>query len=202
MANGANSLGTTEALNILAKAIKAEDAAHTSGDKGLMLLAVRKDVAAALAGTDLDFIPLTVDSTGRLRIAALPANSGTDIGDVDVASIVPIDRRAIPSVAGDLHAPADNTSAVVTYAAGATTKHYLHDVFWAYDSTLTAVGTLAISDAGTVVFGPLPITQSGPGFLHFDAPIVSSAVNGTMVVTLTTGGATVQGVLSCRHEAR
>lgn len=66
---------------------KNEDAAHASGDTGVMLLAVRKDSAAALAGTDGDYIPLTTDSTGRLRIAALPASSGVDIGDVDVASI-------------------------------------------------------------------------------------------------------------------
>jgi hypothetical protein len=66
-----------------------EDAGHTTGAKGIMLLAVRKDSAAALADTDLDYIPLTTDSTGRLRVAALPANSGTDIGDVDVTSIIP-----------------------------------------------------------------------------------------------------------------
>ena len=138
---------------------------------------------------------------GTNAIGKLAANSGVDIGDVDVASIVPIDRRAIPSVAADNHVPADNTSAVVTYTAVANKKHYIHDVFWSYDSTLTVVGTLKVEDvSGTVVFGPLSITSPGPGFLHFDPPIVSTAVNTAMIVTLTTGGATVQGVLSCRHE--
>lgn len=54
---------------------KAEDAAHTSGDNGLMILAVRKDSAAALAGTDGDYIPLIVDANGRLHV--LDANSAT-----------------------------------------------------------------------------------------------------------------------------
>lgn len=47
---------------------KAEDAGHSTGDKGVMLLAVRKDTAAALAGTDADYIPLIVDASGRLHV--------------------------------------------------------------------------------------------------------------------------------------
>jgi len=54
---------------------KAEDVAHASGDTGLMMLAVRKDTAAALAGTDGDYIPLIVDANGRLHV--LDPNSAT-----------------------------------------------------------------------------------------------------------------------------
>jgi len=46
---------------------KAEDAAHTSGDTGVLALAVRNDAGTALAGTTLDYIPLSTDSTGALR---------------------------------------------------------------------------------------------------------------------------------------
>lgn len=46
---------------------KAEDAAHVSGDTGVMSLAVRNDTGAVLAGSDGDYIPFTVDSTGALR---------------------------------------------------------------------------------------------------------------------------------------
>ena len=60
-----------------AAVVKAEDAAHVSGDKGIMLLAVRKDTAAALAGADGDYIPLIVDSSGRLHIA--PQQTAGDI---------------------------------------------------------------------------------------------------------------------------
>ena len=109
----------------------------------------------------------------------------------------------VPSIAADNHAPADNTAAVVTYAAVAAKKHYIYGIYWAYDSDLTVVGTVKVEDvSGTTVFGPLPITASGPGFLPFDPPIVSSAVNTAMIVTLATGGAAVQGVLSCRHEVK
>ena len=60
---------------------KAEDAAHTSGDYGLMLLAVRKDTAAALADTDGKYIPLIADSIGRLYISPLQAGT-SDIGKI------------------------------------------------------------------------------------------------------------------------
>ncbi len=104
---------------------KAEDAAHTSGDVGVMALAVQKTTAAGLAA-DGDYAPLEVNASGQLHVAplvagtaligkvgidqttlgttnrvdigaALPAgsnaigklgaNSGVDIGDVDVLSV-------------------------------------------------------------------------------------------------------------------
>lgn len=56
--------------------VKAEDAAHSSGDKGIPALAVRKDTAAALAGTDGDYTPLESDASGRLH--ALAHSGATD----------------------------------------------------------------------------------------------------------------------------
>ena len=45
---------------------KAEDAAHSSGDTGVMTLAVRNDTPAALGGSDGDYAPLQVNSAGSL----------------------------------------------------------------------------------------------------------------------------------------
>lgn len=72
----------------------AEDAIHSSGDAGTMALVVRKDVAAALAGTDGDYTALITDASGRLwcnatlaagsnAIGKLAANSGVIIGAVE-----------------------------------------------------------------------------------------------------------------------
>lgn len=44
---------------------KAEDAAHASGDTGVMALGLRKDTPSAVAGTDGDYMPLISDQTGR-----------------------------------------------------------------------------------------------------------------------------------------
>lgn len=46
----------------------AEDSPHTTGDTGTLALAVRNDAGTVLADTTLDYIPLTTDSTGALRV--------------------------------------------------------------------------------------------------------------------------------------
>lgn len=48
---------------------KAEDAAHSSGDTGVMALAVRNDAEAALTGTDGDYAPIAVGAAGRVRVS-------------------------------------------------------------------------------------------------------------------------------------
>ena len=55
-----------EAVETIETAIKAEDAAHSSGDTGIMSLAVRNDDVAALSGTDGDYSPLQVNAAGSL----------------------------------------------------------------------------------------------------------------------------------------
>ena len=47
---------------------KAEDAAHSSGDVGIMALGVRNDTLAALAGTDGDYTPFQFDARGALYV--------------------------------------------------------------------------------------------------------------------------------------
>lgn len=56
------------ALQLIDDVVLAEDAAHSSGDKGVMALSVRQDTAAALGGTDGDYQPLVTDSSGRLHV--------------------------------------------------------------------------------------------------------------------------------------
>lgn len=45
---------------------KAEDAAHSNGDTGIMALGVRNDADAARSGTDGDYTPLAVTAAGKL----------------------------------------------------------------------------------------------------------------------------------------
>lgn len=62
-----------------------EDAAHSSGDLGSLSLGVRQDTATALAA-DGDYIPLIVDSSGRLHVnvgsSALPSGAATAANQV------------------------------------------------------------------------------------------------------------------------
>lgn len=55
---------------------KVEDSAHTTGDVGVMSLAVRKDTAGTLAGTDGDYSPFQVDADGNLRVVGMAGPSG------------------------------------------------------------------------------------------------------------------------------
>jgi len=59
----------------------AEDAAHASGDRGNMCLAVRNDAGTALAATTGDYIPLTTDVDGKLWVTSAGASSGTYVED-------------------------------------------------------------------------------------------------------------------------
>lgn len=51
---------------------KSEDAVHGDGDTGVMSLAVRNDVLAALAGTDGDYAPVQVTAAGALWVEDAP----------------------------------------------------------------------------------------------------------------------------------
>lgn len=55
---------------------KAEDAAHTTGDTGVMMLAVRRNTSASGSDTDGDYSTLNVDVNGQLWV------TGTAIEDV------------------------------------------------------------------------------------------------------------------------
>lgn len=63
------------AVEALDDIVEEEDTAHSTGDKGVMLLAVRKDSATSLAGADGDYIPIIVDANGRLHTIMVPDNT-------------------------------------------------------------------------------------------------------------------------------
>lgn len=96
--------------------------------------------------------------------------------------------------ANDVHAPAANTAAVVTYAAVAGQSHIISGIAWSYDTDPTG-GSLKIEDgAGTTVF-QVGITSKGPGFFTFPQP-KKGTTNTAMIITLAAGGASVTGKVS------
>lgn len=75
---------------------KAEDAAHTTGDVGVMGLTVRRDTAAATATTDGDYQPPTTDASGRLwtHVGAIDAGTAL-IGKVGIDQTTPGTTNAV-----------------------------------------------------------------------------------------------------------
>lgn len=61
---------TEESLQGIEDAVHAEDAAHVTSDKGILLLGIRKDDVAALSSTDGDYTPLILNEDGILRTQA------------------------------------------------------------------------------------------------------------------------------------
>jgi hypothetical protein len=114
--------GTTVNIGDL---IKAEDAAHGSGDTGIMLLAVRSATAAALAGTAGDYIPLIVSNSGRLyttsELTEQPARSATvdNIGTADIGGTVMIGTTAytVKRALGNVAASSTDESIVAAVAS-------------------------------------------------------------------------------------
>jgi hypothetical protein len=84
-------------LQLIDNLVLAEDAAHGSGDPGLMAFAVRRDADTSLVGTDGDYAPLQVNAAGSLKVAitAGAGSGGTSIADGaaftrDTTSITPV----------------------------------------------------------------------------------------------------------------
>jgi hypothetical protein len=67
--------------------LKVEDAGHSTGDSGVMALAVRNDNGTALATTDLDYIPLQTDANGALRISGTITGPDVTVGTISVGTI-------------------------------------------------------------------------------------------------------------------
>lgn len=128
---------------------KAEDAAHGSGDVGVMSLAVRTDSPANKSGADGDYEPLQV-SAGRLwcsvvvdtalpagtnAIGKLAANDGVDIGDVSL-------NNSFAAVTGG---GVESGALRVTIASDSTGVVSIDD----NGGAITVDGTVAATQSGT-----------------------------------------------------
>lgn len=76
----------------------AEDAAHTSGDLGTEVLAVRNDALAARSGTDGDYTPIAVDAAGVVKVANFQQ---TDLMMSGVVQLTPKFAAIAAATSGD-----------------------------------------------------------------------------------------------------
>lgn len=182
-ANSGVDIGDVDVLSVVPGAGatnlgKAEDAAHSTGDVGVMALAVRRAADTPTSGTDGDYEPLKTDANGHLKVevfdggdshtvdnggtfavqvdAALPAgtnaigklaaNSGVDIGDVDVTSLDGVAAEGAALGNGILLQGDDGTDRK-NVNVDATTGDVQVDV----TNTVTVSGTVT-ADAGSGTF--------------------------------------------------
>ena len=117
-----------------ATSVKLEDVANAAADAGVPAMAVRKAIPVDLSGTDGDYEFLQIDN-GRLwasvtidaalpagtnAIGKLAANSGVDIGDVDILSIAAGDNNIgnVDIVSGTITAVTDITNTIDSTISG------------------------------------------------------------------------------------
>lgn len=132
---------------------KAEDAAHSSGDVGVMSLGVRNDTMSALTSTDGDYSPISVTSTGRLLTTPAPS-----------AAMV----RGNASVAGT-----GDTSLVAASGSGSL-KTYITNLSFANTGSSTTLITVKDGSGGSTLFYTIAPAGGGSN-IELDIPIVTTA---------------------------
>jgi len=95
-------LATETTLATIAGAVKAEDAAHSSGDQGIPMLGLRASTDAVTTSNDGDYTNLKVDEEGRLKVASKPASYADITGDITAVQATIGTPVAGGTVAGDV----------------------------------------------------------------------------------------------------
>lgn len=199
---------------------KAEDAAHASGDVGVMMLGVRSDTLAALAGTTGDYTPPQMNATGAMYVepvgnvahdgadAGSPVKTGAKAGSADQTAVANNDRTDIRAdtlghqvvrpyalhenlISAATAAITNTTSTSVLAAAGAGVRNYVTSVL--VTNSHATVGTLVtITDGsgGTTLYAGYAAPVGGGFALSFPTPLRGSANTAIHAVCGTTGSNT------------
>lgn len=104
ISTGNNNIGDVDVASVIpgsgaTNLGKAEDAAHTSGDVGVMALAVRADTAATTTSASGDYSPLLTDANGRLHVIE-PSASGAAASLTTIASVIATDDAPFTYASG------------------------------------------------------------------------------------------------------
>jgi hypothetical protein len=174
---GTNNIGDVDVLSVVpgtgaTNLGKAEDAAHTSGDVGVMPLAVRLDSAASFADTDGDYAPLQLDSAGALRVTG--GGGGTEYV-VDAAA------PAAPTGSAGLMERDDALSALTEIEGDWTNMR------------ANANGALWVKHDGTVTVDGSGVTQPVSGTVTANLSATDNAVLDAIEVDTTTIAGAVAG---------
>ena len=104
----------------------AEDAAHTTGDKGVFILGVRNDAVASFVAANLEYGPMATDSAGRGLIKPFSSEDGTIIsyfGSVVSGSVTLVQASVIGKksyVTDFALGNSGSTTTLVTFQGGDT----------------------------------------------------------------------------------
>jgi len=132
---------------------KAEDAAHASGDVGVMALAVRNDNLSAFSGTDGDYTPLATNSAGVLYVKA---PSDTAIQTMETVDYVYYTSENASKVVlrGAISTSASGNTTILA-AQGASANTLVMGVYLMSAGTVNV--TFTDGAGGTALTGAIPL---------------------------------------------
>lgn len=172
----------------IAGAIKAEDAAHTTADTGVMLLTVRDDTPPASTGAAGDYVPLLTNATGELYTVDTAGNAilttiDSDTNDIKTAvQIIDGFNESLGQTIVYTDIPANATEAGVAeeiLAAVVDKKIYILELVLTF--TVQDVARVLNTTATPVYLGSYQIASYGGIVLPRNATdkphFVTSAVN-------------------------
>ena len=153
IAAGDNNIGNVDIVTVIPGTAatnlgKAEDAAHTTGDTGVVVFGVRQDTQSDF-GADGDYTPLSIDDAGNLRITG--AITGTVTASISNGSTTVTDDDVIDG---------DQASVAATVAV-----NYAQAASFGATPTAQTVGTRVVN----------PATVAGVPFVHNGHPNIKSA---------------------------
>jgi hypothetical protein len=136
---------------------KIEDAAHVTGDVGVMALAVRNDAGTALAGTNGDYAPFSVDANGNLRTTVTGIVAGTAATQLCKAE----DAVAANGDAGVMTLAVRRDTLVSSTSANGDYSTFSVDALGALWTRIAGVTTVVLS--GSTRGRPIQITGTTSG---------------------------------------
>lgn len=182
------------ALQLIDNIVLAEDAGHSSGDPGVMALAVRSNTAASTSGSDGDYQPLITNTTGHLWVDAsgqtltVGSHAVTNAGTFAVQATVAAGATNIAK-AEDV-ASADADVGVPAMAVRKATPANTSGTDGDYEMLQMSAGRLW---ASATIDAALPAGTNAIGKLSSNAGVTIGAVEIASAQTL----ATVTTVTTC-----
>lgn len=143
---------------------KAEDAAHTSGDKGFLALGVRSDTASTLASANGDYTLPIYDASGRLWVNVGNAVTTTISGTATISGAVVVNSGTV-GIQADLNGSEQSGVWTLSASPGTITTISIPDaarivtllpsalIRVSYGKNPAAVGSGAFADGSPVEAG-------------------------------------------------
>jgi hypothetical protein len=213
--------GTEMQVDIVAGGVtgRAEDAAHSTGHEGVVILAVRRDTAAVGSDTDGDYSTVNVDSAGRVyvnsagtaahdaAIAGNPVRIGGRAVSADVTAVTAGDAVdliatltgkqvvypfALPGTSWSYASPAavtDTADDEAKAAGAAGVRHYITGV-QVFNGHDTVGTEVVIKDGSTVLWRGWAEQTGGGCSAQFNPPLRGTAATAVNVANVTNSSST------------